>query len=214
MRKQEKRTSRILDIIKEHMYKNLKQYTIVSIFFLIGIVAGVILVNNSEEQTQNQIGSYITTFIECLKTDYQINSMNFLKNVIGNHIIFAFILWFMGCTIIGIPVVYGLVAFRGFSLGYTISSIIFTLGLGKGIFFCMITLLLQNLLIIPCILALAVSGMKLYKSMVKDRKKENIKIEIIRHTIFSLFVVLILMFSSFIEVYLSNSLLSLFISYF
>ena len=48
MRKPERRTSRILNIIKEHIYKNLKQYAIVSIFFLIGIIAGVIFVNYAQ----------------------------------------------------------------------------------------------------------------------------------------------------------------------
>lgn len=214
MKKQEKRTSKILNIIKEHIYKNLKQYTIVSILFLIGVIAGVVLVNKINEQTQNQIGSHITTFIESLKINYQIDSINLLKNIIGNHIVFSVFLWFMGCTIVGIPIVYGMVIFRGFSLGYTISSIIFTLGIGKGILFSIITLLLQNLLIIPCVLALAVSGIKLYQSMIKNRKKENIKIEIIRHTFFSLFMLLILILSSFVEVYISNFLLELCISYF
>lgn len=214
MRKQEKRTNRIFNIIKEHVYKNIKQYAIVSIFFLIGIIAGVIFTNYIDIQTKEQIGNYITTFIECLKTDYQIDSINLLKNIIGNHIIFAFILWFMGCTIIGIPVVYALVIYRGFSLGYTISTIIFTLGTGKGILFCTITLLLQNLLIIPSILALAVSGMKLYQSMIKDKRKENIKIEMLRHTVFSLFMLFLLIVSSVIEVYVSNNMLNLCISYF
>lgn len=214
MRKQEKRTSRIFSIVKEHVYKNIKQYAIVSIFFLIGIIAGVIFTNYIDIQTKEQIGNYITTFIECLKTDYQIDSINLLKNIIGNHIIFAFILWFMGCTIIGIPIVYCLITYRGFSLGYTISSIIYTLGTGKGILFCTITLLLQNLLIIPSILALAVSGMKLYQSMIKDKRKENIKIEMLRHTVFSLFMLFLLIVSSTIEVYVSNNMLSLCISYF
>jgi len=214
MRKQEKRTSKILNIVKEHIYRNLKQYIIVSIFFLIGIIAGVIFTNYSELQLKEQIGNYITTFIECLKTEYQIDSINLLKNIIGNHIIFAFLLWFMGCTIIGIPIVYGLVIYRGFSLGYTISTIIFTLGLGKGILFCIITLLLQNLIIIPAILALSVSGIKLYQAIVKEKRKENLKIEIIRHTIFSLFILFLLITASIIEVYGSNNILSLCISYF
>ena len=214
MRKQEKRTDRIISIVKEHIYKNIKQYAIVSIFFLIGIIAGVIFTNHAKLETKEQIGSYITTFIECLKTDYQIDSINLLKNVIANHIISAFLLWFMGCTIIGIPIVYGLVAYRGFSLGYTISSVIFTLGMGKGILFSLISLLMQNLLIIPCILALAVSGMKLYQTMVKDKRKENVKIEMLRHTIFSLFILFILIISSIVEVYGSNNILSLCITYF
>lgn len=214
MKKQEKRTSRILNIVKEHIYRNLKQYVIVCIFFLIGIIAGVILVNHLEIQEKDNIGSYIKTFIECLKTDYQINHINLLKNIIGNHIIFAFVLWFMGCTIIGIPIVYGLIIYRGFSLGYTISTIIYTLGTGKGILFSLITLLLQNIIIIPAIFALAVSGIKLYQSMIKDKRKENIKIEMIRHTVFSFFILLLLMVSSIVEVYGSNCILSLCILYF
>ena len=202
MKKQEKRTSRILNIVKEHIYRNLKQYVIVCIFFLIGIIAGVILVNHLEIQEKDNIGSYIKTFIECLKTDYQINHINLLKNIIGNHIIFAFVLWFMGCTIIGIPIVYGLIIYRGFSLGYTISTIIYTLGTGKGILFSLITLLLQNIIIIPAIFALEVRG------------KENIKIEMIRHTVFSFFILLLLMVSSIVEVYGSNCILSLCILYF
>ena len=46
---------------------------------------------------------------------------------------------------------------------------------------------------IPAIIAIAVSAFKLYKSIVKDRNKENIKIEIIRHTIFSLIMLLVLL---------------------
>ncbi len=213
MRKQEKRNI-ILNAIKEHIEQNLKKYVIVSIFFLIGIIAGVIFVNYAQEEIHNQIGNTITTFLDCLKNEYQIDSINLLKSSIGNHIIFAFILWFMGCTIIGIPIVYGMITFRGFSLGYTISSLLFTLGTGKGILFCLLYLLLQNLLIIPAILALAVSGLRLYQAIMKDRRKENIKIEIIRHTIFSLFMTLILMFASLLEVYISNPLLQICISYF
>ena len=213
MRKQEKRNI-ILNSIKEHIYQNIKKYAIVSIFFLIGIIAGVIFVNYAQEEVHNQIGNTITTFLDCLKTGYQIDSMGLLKSSIGNNIIFAFILWFMGCTIIGIPIVYGMITFRGFSLGYTISSLLFTLGTGKGILFCILYLLLPNLLIIPAILALAVSGIRLYQAIMKDKRRENIKIEIIRHTIFSLFMTLILILSSLIEVYIANPLLQICISYF
>lgn len=214
MKKQQKRTIKIINIVKEHIYKNLKQYTIISIFFLIGIIVGVIFVNYEQIETKQQIGSYITTFIDCLKTNYQIDYINLLKNIIENHIIFAFILWFMGCTIIGIPIVYALIVYKGFSLGYTISIIVFTLGTGKGILFSIITLLLQNLITIPAVLALAVSGRKLYKSMMKDKRKENIKIEIARHTFFSMFMLLLLIIASIIEVYGSNNILSLCILYF
>lgn len=58
-------------------------------------------------------------------------------------------------------------------------------------------------------LALAVSGMKLYKVIIRDKKRETIKQEITRHTIFSLIIFIILEISAFIEVYVSTNLLGL-----
>ena len=61
--------------------------------------------------------------------------------------------------------------------------------------------------LIPCILAVAVSGINLYKSIIKDRRKENIKIEIIRHTIFCLIMLAVMAIGALIETYISSNLL-------
>lgn len=206
MKKQEKRNSKIRYLIKEHVRKNIKEYIIISIIFLIGIIIGVIFINNIDESQKTQIVDYLGTFVECLNTDYQIDTVNLLKTSIINNLILALTLWFIGSTVIGIPIVYIIIGIRGFLLGYTISSIMVTYSLWKGILFSILSMLLQNIIFIPCIFALAVSGMKLYKSIIKDKKKENIKLEILRHTTFSAFIALLLVGASFIEVYGSSNL--------
>ena len=60
---------------------------------------------------------------------------------------------------------------------------------------------------------LAVSGMKLHNSIMEDKRKENIKVEILRHTLLSLLVLILLILSSLIEVYISKNLLLFFIKY-
>lgn len=215
IRKQEKRKNlSFLDPIKEHIRNNKKEYAIVAILFLIGIILGVLFVNHMSEQEGNQIREYIQTFIDCLKTDYQIDNGVLLKNSIVNNVILALLIWFMGSTVIGIPVVYILVGIKGFCLGYSISAVLATLGMGKGILFSIFTLLFQNVIAIPCVLALAVSGIKLYQSIMKDKRKENMKLEICRHTIFSFIMAICLVISSFIEVYISSNLLMLCIQFF
>lgn len=211
--REKKRKHSVLNIIKEHINNNLKEYCIVSLIFLIGIIIGVGFINNIKLDTQEKIGTYINGFVDCLKTNYQIDYSLLLKNSIINNLIFALAIWFMGCTVIGIPIVYCIIGIKGFTLGYTISSIILTLGIGKGIIFSIISLLLQNIITIPCILALAVSGMKLYKSIIKEKRKENAKIEIARHTIFSIFITIFLIVSSLIEVYISSNLINIVIGY-
>ena len=140
--------------------------------------------------------------------------MEMLKHSIFQNILLAISIWFFGTTVIGIPVVFGIILYRGFCLGYTISLCISIMGLGKGLSFIFVALLLQNILFIPAILALGVSGFKLYKSIIKDKRKENIKLEILRHTIFSLIMVMVLLLASLIEVFISTNSLHMIIKYF
>lgn len=205
---------KILDLIKEHVINNKKEYMIVSLLFIIGIFFGVLFVNNVEETQKLEITTYLNTFIEKMKNTESLDYIELLKTSMGQNILLAIVLWFFGTTVIGIPVVFGLVLYRGFCLGYTIAVCITIMGLPQGILFVMILLLLQNMIFVPAILALAVSGFKLYKSIIKDRNKENIKIEVVRHTIFSFIMLLLLVVSSVVEIFLSTNMMKGFIKYF
>ena len=203
-----------IQTIKEHILNNKKEYIVVSILFVIGIFLGVFFINNVSQEPRTQITEYLNQFIEQLKNTENLNTIELLKTSMGQNIILAISLWFFGTTIIGIPVVFGIVAYRGFCLGYTIAACISIMGIQKGILFVLILLLLQNLLVIPAILALAVSGIKLYQSITKDKRKENVKLEMVRHTVFSLIMLIVLIISSVIEIFVSTNILKLCIKYF
>ena len=88
------------------------------------------------------------------------------------------------------------------------------MGAKEGTIFCLLSLFLQNIITIPAIFAIAVSGNKLYKSIIKDKRRENIKISIIRHTILSISMIVLLIISSLIEVYISSNLANIYITQF
>jgi len=131
--RRKRREFKIKQIMLRHIENNIKNYAIVSIVFLIGIVIGVIFINNSSETQSNEITAYITSFSRNLKENQNIDNLLLLKESIKKNILLAVFLWFMGSTVIGISVVYLTICFRGFCLGYTISSIILSLGIRKGI---------------------------------------------------------------------------------
>lgn len=171
-------------------------------------------INNSQDATKTEITSYLNNFIEKLKNTENLENMKILKTTIIENIILATTLWFFGTTVIGIPIVFGIILYRGFCLGYTIATIISIMGIVKGMSFMFITLVLQNIIFIPSIIAIGVSGLKLYKSIVKDRNKDNIKIEVLRHTIFSAIMLGFLCISAIIEILISTNILKNFIKYF
>ena len=208
-----KKTLKLKDIIVNHIASNSKEYIIVTLLFIIGIFLGVLFVNNIKNDEFDSVQNYITTFIQKFKENPNIDSGELLKTSIIKNLILALSLWFFGTTVIGIPIVFGILIYRGFCLGYTISTFISTIGIAKGLAFVFSNMLLQTVIFIPAILAISVSGFKLYKSIVKDKRKENVKIEIIRHTIFSALMTILLCLSSVVEVFVSNNLLKLIVKY-
>lgn len=204
----------IKKIIKQHLIQNSKEYIIFSIVFLIGVFLGVLFTNNMKEEQNTEIMQYFSNFIEKFKNTEKIDCIQLLKDNLIQTTILACLLWFFGTTVIGLPIVFGLIMYRGFCLGYTISVIVNVYGMSKGILFVLVSLLAQNMIFIPAVIAIAVSGCKLYKSILKDRRKENIKLEIIRHTAFSFVMLMLLAMSSVLETFISTYGLKKIIKYF
>lgn len=210
-RKQKK--NRISNVILEFIQTNSKTCLILLIIFFIGVLLGVIFVNNCKETQENQIKSYIQNFVDGIRENYKISSTKLLWNAIMKNFITALVLWFLGLTLIGAPLIYLFIGYKGYCIGFTAASIIATLGGAKGTLFIASTMLLQNIIYIPIIIALATSSVKLYKKIMEDRRRENIKTQILKHTIFSVFMLVILILNSFIEAYISGGISSMLLKY-
>ena len=202
-----RKANNIKQMILNHFYENIKTYIIVIVLFIIGIIVGIAFINNINVEQEAEITGYITNFINSLKQDYHIDKLELLKKSLGDNLILILTMWFIGSTVIGIPIIFGIVLFRGFCVGYTISSIIGSLGVQKGLVFLLSTVFLQNIIFIPVIICMTVSCMRLYKSIMKDKRRENIKLEILRHTLISLGLAILLIIASLVESYISTNLL-------
>ncbi len=207
-----KKKSQISSIIKEEIANNIKSYIIITIIFLSGIFMGVLFINKTD--TKSDIEKYINTYIDETKMIQNGDYLIEISKEIKSDIILTVLLWFAGTTIIGIPIVLGIILFRGFCLGYTISACIMSLGKIKGIVFILTTTLLQNIIFIPAIIVLGVSSIKLYKSIIKDRRKENIKISILKHSIITMMVLISFIIASIIKIEVSYRLIINLIKYF
>lgn len=92
---------------------------------------GVVSINNANSEEQQEISTYINSFIDKTKNDAEIDYTRLFISSLKNNLSIAVCLWFAGLTVIGIFGVYALIGFRGFTFGYSISSIIATLGVSS-----------------------------------------------------------------------------------
>ena len=205
--------TKIRPILYNHIKNNKREYVIVTILFFIGLVLAAIFVNNYSDQMLIEINTYLNQLFNNIRNSENLNLLELLKDSILKNITITVLLWFGASTIIGIPIVYGTIILKGFSIGYTISCLLTAFGIWKGLGIAISIMLLHNIILLPTVFVISVSGVKLYKSIMQNKQRENIKIEILRHTLFC-FIMLIGMFiASLIEVYLSTNISVTFLKY-
>ena len=205
--------SKVGTILYNHINNNKREYLIIIILFFIGLITSVIFINNINIEKLNETNNYLVELVNNVKAFENVDLFKLLKKSIWDNIVFTLILWFGASTIIGIPIVYGAVILKGFSIGCTISSLTNAFGMGQGIITSLSFLLLHNIIFIPIMFAICVSGVKLYKSIMKNKQRENIKIEVLRHTIFCGIMLVFMLISSIVEVYLSTNIAMILLKY-
>ena len=127
-----KHVMEVKNVLLQHFNTNIKDYLILSIIFVIGVMVGVIIINNSDEQSKAEINGYINSFINTVKDEnYEVDKMQLTKISILENMKMVLIIWIAGTTIIGIPLIYVITSYKGFCIGYTISAIVSSLGVWK-----------------------------------------------------------------------------------
>lgn len=86
MRKANKRYhSKYKTVIISHIEKNLREYILISIIFIIGILLSVVFVNNQSTEQANEISIYINNSIEQLKEERSKRSKSNIKKLNTNR---------------------------------------------------------------------------------------------------------------------------------
>ncbi len=192
-------------ILIEYIIRNKKNFIIIAILFCIGVFIGIFSVNNSSEAQRQELNTYIISLLDKIKNTDNINNLELLVLSIKENVSLILLVWFLGCTIIGGIFIYLAIIYKGFTIGYTISAMIAVLGTKQGIVLSIISLFLQNIIFLSAFFLIAENGIKLYKGIYT--RCINLKEEVIRHTVIMLITIMLSIFSSLVEVYISMNLL-------
>lgn len=104
----------------KHFQNNLWLYILSSVCMCTGVVLGVYTVKYMSSFEKSDLLSYLTSFAKAdsLKS---INYHQVLIEAIKNNIPFIAVVWFLGLTMIGIPIILLLDVLKGFTVGFTVT---------------------------------------------------------------------------------------------
>lgn len=197
------------NIFISYVLENIREITIITLIMFIGLILGVIYINNMDNENRSIVNNHINEIFDYVKDSQDENKMidNFeiLKSNLKRNLIFMLLLGLFSSCLIGIPIMYFLILGKTFSLGYTMSAIIASIGTKSGIIFICSSMVLHNIIFLIAIYSVAISGKNLYK-VVLGEERENIKYKILKHVIFIIISLLFAIIAALIETYISNTL--------
>ncbi|MDK2835413.1 MAG: stage sporulation protein [Thermosediminibacterales bacterium] len=202
------------EAITVHLKENLLLYILVTLVLALGIAVGSIAAKGlNVEQKENLIG-FLNMFFNTSDIS-RIDKTILFKTSLINNLKTALLIYVLGVTIIGIPIILLILLIRGFILGFTVGFLINEMAL-KGFVFSVFSLLPQNLFILPAILSMGVSATSFCLILIKRRiNSQNINVfqQFVGYTIFYFILLLLLFIGILIETYVTPVFIKMIIPY-
>ena len=142
-------------------------YLMVFIFFCVGIALGTYIVKYMSARDATDLTSYFSTFTESIAKE-AVNNKVLLFNILKKNLMLITIIIALSFTVFGTPIILLLDLVKGFTLGYTFSFLISTFD-GKGLWLALASTIPQNIIYIPCFIALSIVGIEFSSTKLKDK---------------------------------------------
>ena len=198
----------IINKLKKKKKENKFFYFMVFIFFCVGIALGTYIVKYMRASDASDLKSYFSTFAQSIVKE-PVNNKALLLNVLKKNLILLTVLITISFTVFGTPIILLLDLIKGFTLGYTFSFLISTFE-GKGLWLALVATIPQNIIYIPCFIALSIVGIEFSSTKLKDKffNKGKVNTIVERELIFKIGVfACIFIIGTFIEAYLCPNII-------
>lgn len=193
----------------QYVREHISLYIFTVVLFVMGLIFGSYIISSLSLTQKQEIITSISSFFLDISTDQWLNTQVSFTQVLFENLKYLGLLWFLGLSVIGIPLIFIIIFMKGFVVGFTISFLISELQ-WKGLVFSLISIIPQNLIIVPVFIIAGVAGTGFSLSLIRSRgKNKMIKFQhsFLSYSSFILILGGILLIASGFETYISPYLI-------
>ncbi|NLI12377.1 stage II sporulation protein M [Pelotomaculum propionicicum] len=193
--------------------QNWPVYLTILLVFAMGIAAGVYGVQKMQSEQVLALGGYLDNFLRQAGA-LEMDPAKALRDVLYNDLVVILAVYLLGLTVIGIPVILGIIFTRGFVLGFTIYFLAKEKSI-QGIVLAVAAVLPQNILLIPALLMGGVASLSF--ALLLARRFNNSKVLVwssfVVYSSLMLVVLICAAGAGLVEVYITPFLVKMAASY-
>lgn len=163
---------KMIEAIKKYYKDNNKIFLFLTILFIIGVIAGTIFELTISDVDNKTVIEFLTEYVNSIKKGTFVFKDSFFSYITSSVLLFS-IIWILGYSVIGIPIIFFFLFYKSFSLGFSVTSIL-SLYKAKGIIFALIYIFPHEVISLLLMMILIISSYKISISIINAiiKKKE------------------------------------------
>jgi stage II sporulation protein M len=185
-------------------------FLFIIVLFLMGVIFGAIIVNSMSYTQKQDLFYYLSQFFGEVSNGKIAPTYDLFLQSLWHNSKFIALIWILGISIIGLPIILILLFIKGMVVGFTVGFLVSELS-WKGFVLAIVSILPQNLIIIPVFIIMAALSVSFSLKMIRKqfmKKYSQPIIPLFRRYIFTLILAVIFISGAAgIEAYLSPGLM-------
>ena len=154
------------NLITRHIQEYSSIYSFIMVLFMMGIIFGAIIVNSLSDLQKEDLFYYLNQFFGQVGEGKTGPAEELLKLSFIHNVKFTGLMWILGISIIGFPLVFILLFLKGVVVGFSVGFLVNQMG-WSGLLLSFGTLLPQNLLLIPVFIFIAASSVNFSMKLIR-----------------------------------------------
>ncbi|MFG6148621.1 stage II sporulation protein M [Halobacillus sp. B23F22_1] len=197
-------------MVKGDFNNHISIFVFIFVLFIMGMVFGAIIVNSMNFVQKEDLFFYLKQFFEQMVDRSNPDKTALLKDSVLYHVKYMLLLFLLGISIVGMPIITVLLFIKGLVVGFSVGFLVNQMG-WYGLLLSSASIAPQNLVIIPVYLlagALALLfSLTLCKQLFIKRVHQPILQAFAKYSLLFGALLLILVTASLIEVFIAQPLL-------
>ncbi|CAM3873698.1 stage II sporulation protein M [Mesobacillus zeae] len=157
-----------------HLQEYSSVYLFVIVLFLMGVIFGAVIVNSLSFTQKEDLFFYLSEFFGQASAGKVAETRDLFVQSFLHNSKFIGLIWLLGISIIGLPVILILLFMKGMVVGFTVGFLVNQMG-WQGFLLSFVSILPQNLVIIPIFIVTAALSVIFSLKMIRNQfmKKLN-----------------------------------------
>ncbi len=179
--------------------------------FILGLVCGASVLHTLNPAQQDGLRQYLDSFISSMSTlaqNGQFPVLSAWEDALRTQALSMAILWLLGLSVVGAPLIMLLVSARGFVLGFTVGFLVEEKA-AQGLLLSIVAVLPQNLCYVPALLGAGALALYFSLSLCKGAREAPILTSILAYSLAFAVLLLLVLIGSWIEAYLVPGIMRL-----